>query len=80
MSGAHSKVLHADDPNTYQQTWRKLQFVVGRRGKHELLAVGGMWEPCDGAHPEKDPQVLVKTATRTFMEASGVNLSKCTKW
>ncbi len=80
MSGIHPKVLHAQDTNTYQQPWKKLQFVVGRRGKHELMAVGGRWDPCDGAHPEKDPKVLVKTAARTFMEASGVDLSKCTRW
>ncbi|DBB00253.1 TPA: hypothetical protein ACH3X1_014082 [Trebouxia sp. C0004] len=80
ISGIHPKVLHAQDTNTYQQPWKKLHFVVGRRGKHELMAVGGRWDPCDGAHPEKDPTVLVKTAARTFMEASGVDLSKCTKW
>ncbi len=80
MSGIHPKVLHAQDTNTYQQPWKKLHFVVGRRGKHELMAVGGRWDPCDGAHPEQDPTVLVRTAARTFMEASGVDLSKCNKW
>lgn len=80
MSGAHSKVLQAQETQSYQQPWKRLQFVVGRRGKHELLALGGKWEPCDGAHPEQDPQALVRTAIRTFKEASGVDLSKASKW
>ena len=80
MSGVNSKVLLAQDPNQYQQPWKRLQFVVGRRSKHELMAIGGKWEPCDGDHPESNPQALVKTAVRTFREASGVDLSSCTKW
>ena len=80
MSGANSKVLHAQDSNQYQQPWKRLLFVVGRKGKHELMAIGGKWEACDGDHPEANPQALVKTAVRTFREASGVDLSSCTKW
>ena len=80
MGGVHSEVLHAQDPNQYQQPWKRLQFVVGRKGKHELMAIGGRWEPCDGDHPESNPQALVRTAVRTFQEASGVDLSSCTKW
>ena len=41
MSGVNAKVLHAQDTNVYQQPSRRLQFVVGRKGKHELLAIGG---------------------------------------
>ena len=80
MSGMHSKVLQAQDTNLYQQPWKRLQFVVGRKGKHELMALGGKWEPCDGSHPEQDPAALKQTAIRTFKEATGVDLSKCTKW
>lgn len=80
MGGVNSEVLHAQDPNQYQQPWKRLQFVVGRKGKHELMAIGGGWEPCDGDHPESNPQALVRTAVRTFQEASGVDLSSCTKW
>ena len=80
MSGVNSIVLHAQDSNQYQQPWKRLQFVLGRKGKHELMAIGGKWEPCDGAHPESNPQALVRTAIRTFRAASGVDLSACTKW
>ncbi|KAL3155440.1 hypothetical protein ABBQ38_010996 [Trebouxia sp. C0009 RCD-2024] len=80
MGGVNSEVLHAQDPNQYQQPWKRLQFVVGRKGKHELMAIGGRWEPCDRDHPESNPQALVRTAVRTFQEASGVDLSSCTKW
>ena len=80
MSGVHPEVLHAQNTNIYQQPMKKLHFVVGRRGKHELMAVGGKWEACDGAHPERDPRALIKTAARAFKEATGVDLSKCTKW
>ena len=80
MSGVSPRVLHAQDSNTYQQPWKKLQFLLGRRGKHELTAVGARWEPCDGAHPEQDPAVLTRTAARAFLEATGVDLSNCTRW
>lgn len=80
MGGMQSKVLQAQDTNIYQQPWKRLHFVVGRRGKHELLSLGGKWEPCDGGHPEQDPAALKQTAIRTFKEATGVDLSKCSKW
>ena len=80
MTGVSSKVLHAQDPNQYQQPSKRLQFVVGRKGKHELMAIGGRWDSCDGDHPERSPQALLKTAVRTFKEASGVDLSSCKTW
>lgn len=46
MSGAPAKVLHAQEANAFQQPSKKLHFVVGRRGKHELLAIGGRSAPC----------------------------------
>ena len=41
MGGIAPKVLHAHDSNIFQQPSKRLQFVVGRRSKHELLAIGG---------------------------------------
>ena len=73
-------MLYAEDARSYQHPSRKLQFLMGRRGKNELMPIGGAWEPCDGAHPELDASVLIKTAARSFREATGLNLSLCAKW
>lgn len=53
---------------------------VSKKGKHDVQALGGHWEPCDGDHPESDLGVLQQTAVRTFLEATGVDLSSCTNW
>ena len=41
------------------------QFLVGNKGRHDLMGVGGSWSPSsDGTDPENDPQVLIRTAIR----------------
>lgn len=58
-----------------------LQFLVGMRGKDEAMAIGGHWSPSlDGADPEKDPSVLIKTAIRCCKALTGIDLSLCTQW
>lgn len=57
------------------------QFLVGMRGKDEAMAIGGHWSPSlDGADPERDPSVLIKTATRCCKALTGIDLSLCTQW
>lgn len=60
---------------------RLLQFLVGMKSKNEPLAIGGAWSPSlDGADPENNPQVLIRTAIRTTKSLTGVDLSACTQW
>lgn len=57
------------------------QFLVGMRGKDEAMAIGGHWSPSlDGADPENDPSVLIKTAIRCCKALTGIDLSLCTQW
>uniref|UniRef100_A0A915JT59 DBC1/CARP1 catalytically inactive NUDIX hydrolase domain-containing protein n=1 Tax=Romanomermis culicivorax TaxID=13658 RepID=A0A915JT59_ROMCU len=59
---------------------RMIQFLVGSRGKSEIMAIGGSWSPSlDGADPENDPSVLIRTAIRTSKALSGVDLSGCSQ-
>ena len=47
----------------------------------EPMIIGGPWsESEDGRNPDKDPQVLIRTAIRTMRQMTGVDLSKCTRW
>jgi hypothetical protein len=51
------------------------------RGKDEAMAIGGHWSPSlDGAEPETDPSVLIKTAIRCCKALTGIDLSLCTQW
>ncbi|MFH4978112.1 hypothetical protein AB6A40_004821 [Gnathostoma spinigerum] len=60
---------------------RCISFLVGTRGKNELMPLGGCWSPSlDGLHPESDTQVLVRTAIRTVRALTGVDLSNCPRW
>ena len=70
-----------DTKDTFQHPARLLQFLVGTRGKNEPMAIGGPWSPSlDGADPEGNPHVLIKTAIRTTKALTGIDLSKCTQW
>ncbi|CAL8469862.1 g9404 [Coccomyxa elongata] len=80
MSGANSRVLHNANLRVFQHPAKKIHFLVGRRGKGDLAAIGGRWEPIDGGHPARDPSSLVATAIRTFRAATGVDLSRCSHW
>nr|CAI5835221.1 unnamed protein product [Callosobruchus analis] len=65
----------------YIHPTRLVNFLVGLRGKNETMAIGGPWSPSlDGANPEKDPTVLIKTAIRTCKALTGIDLSNCTQW
>ncbi|KAI1882560.1 hypothetical protein AGOR_G00252010 [Albula goreensis] len=47
----------------------------------ELQLLGGPWCPeMDGANPEKDPLVLIRTAVRCVKEQTGLDLSHCCQW
>lgn len=60
---------------------RLVNFLVGLRGKNETMAIGGPWSPSlDGPNPEKDPQVLIRTAVRNCQALTGIDLSTCTQW
>lgn len=66
---------------SYVHPTRLLNFLVGLRGKNETMAIGGPWSPSlDGEHPQKHPQVLIKTAIRTCQALTGIDLSNCTRW
>uniref|UniRef100_A0A915DXN7 SAP domain-containing protein n=1 Tax=Ditylenchus dipsaci TaxID=166011 RepID=A0A915DXN7_9BILA len=69
-----------DEAVETQSVLKNLQFLVGCRGKNELMCIGGPWSPSlDGDNP-MDPQTLVNTAIRTTRALIGVDLSACSKW
>uniref|UniRef100_A0A182KEF5 SAP domain-containing protein n=1 Tax=Anopheles christyi TaxID=43041 RepID=A0A182KEF5_9DIPT len=70
-----------DDTRSYLHPTRLINFLVGARGKNELMAVGGPWSPSlDGPHPDTDPKVLMRTAIRTCKALTGIDLSACSLW
>ncbi|XP_033882355.2 cell division cycle and apoptosis regulator protein 1-like isoform X3 [Acipenser ruthenus] len=81
----HKSCALADDPQelreAFQHPARLIKFLVGMKGKDEAMAIGGHWSPSlDGANPEKDPSVLIKTAIRSCKALTGIDLSLCTQW
>ncbi|XP_034148520.1 cell division cycle and apoptosis regulator protein 1 isoform X12 [Esox lucius] len=81
----HKSCALAEDPqelrDAFQHPARLIKFLVGMRGKDEAMAIGGHWSPSlDGAEPEKDPAVLIKTAIRCCKALTGIDLSLCTQW
>ncbi|KAK1905985.1 Cell division cycle and apoptosis regulator protein 1 [Dissostichus eleginoides] len=81
----HKSCALAEDPqevkDSFQHPARLIKFLVGMRGKDEAMAIGGHWSPSlDGADPEKDPSVLIKTAIRCCKALTGIDLSLCTQW
>lgn len=70
-----------DDHRDFVHPTRLINFLVGVRGKNEAMAIGGPWSPSlDGANPQSDPSVLIKTAIRTCRALTGIDLSNCTQW
>uniref|UniRef100_A0A182TB80 DBC1/CARP1 catalytically inactive NUDIX hydrolase domain-containing protein n=1 Tax=Anopheles maculatus TaxID=74869 RepID=A0A182TB80_9DIPT len=70
-----------DEARSYLHPTRMVNFLVGARGKNELMAVGGPWSPSlDGTHPHTDPKVLMRTAIRTCKALTGIDLSACSLW
>ncbi|XP_056147667.1 cell division cycle and apoptosis regulator protein 1 isoform X2 [Lampris incognitus] len=81
----HKSCALAEDPqevrDSFQHPARLIKFLVGMRGKDEAMAIGGHWSPSlDGADPENDPSVLIKTAIRCCKALTGIDLSLCTQW
>ncbi|XP_024152756.1 cell division cycle and apoptosis regulator protein 1 isoform X2 [Oryzias melastigma] len=81
----HKSCALAEDPQelreSFQHPARLIKFLVGMRGKDEAMAIGGHWSPSlDGADPEQDPSVLIKTAIRCCKALTGIDLSLCTQW
>lgn len=79
-SGASPQQLHAPTSPAHSLLHRKLQFLIGRRGRSEFLAPGAAWQPCDGGHPETDPLALLRTAARGLREATGVEAPLSATW
>uniref|UniRef100_A0A672L9Z6 Cell division cycle and apoptosis regulator protein 1 n=1 Tax=Sinocyclocheilus grahami TaxID=75366 RepID=A0A672L9Z6_SINGR len=81
----HKSCALAEDPpelrDSFQHPARLIKFLVGMRGKDEAMAIGGHWSPSlDGANPENDASVLIKTAIRCCKALTGIDLSLCTQW
>jgi hypothetical protein len=65
----------------YEHPSKVIQFLVGSKGKHELMALGGPWSPSlDGPDPATNKQTLINTAIRTVKALTGLDLSPCTQW
>ncbi len=80
-----SSTLFAEDLGTkndrLEHPAKVIQFLVGSKGKHELMALGGAWSPSlDGPDPGTNTQTLINTATRTVKALTGIDLSACTQW
>lgn len=70
-----------DRPGHYQHQTRLYKFLIGSKGKRDIMAIGGSWsESLDGPNPESNPRTLVNTAIRTCKALTGIDLSKCTNW
>uniref|UniRef100_A0A672S3B7 Cell division cycle and apoptosis regulator protein 1 n=1 Tax=Sinocyclocheilus grahami TaxID=75366 RepID=A0A672S3B7_SINGR len=81
----HKSCALAEDPpelrDSFQHPARLIKFLVGMRGKDEAMAIGGHWSPSlDGADPENDASVLIKTAIRCCKALTGIDLSLCTQY
>lgn len=67
--------------NRYEHPSKVIQFLVGSKGKHELMALGGPWSPSlDGPNPATNTQTLINTAIRTVKALTAIDLSTCTQW
>uniref|UniRef100_A0A183CCW5 SAP domain-containing protein n=1 Tax=Globodera pallida TaxID=36090 RepID=A0A183CCW5_GLOPA len=69
-----------DESTETQPLSKNIQILVGYRGKGEFMCIGGAWSPSlDGTNP-LDPKSIVKTAIRTTLSLTGIDLSRCAKW
>ncbi|CAF0707138.1 unnamed protein product [Brachionus calyciflorus] len=67
--------------NRFDHPSKVIQFLVGNKGKHELMALGGPWSPSlDGSNPAGNVQTLINTAIRNVKALTGIDLSPCTQW
>ena len=74
------RLLNNPSVKIWQHPMKKLQFLVGQRGRRETMLIGGAWDPVDGADPAHSPGTLKATAIRTFLAATGVDLSTALHW
>ena len=74
------RLLNNPSVKMWQHPMKKLQFLVGQRGRREAMLIGGAWDPVDGADPAHSPETLKATAIRTFLAATGVDLSSAVHW
>lgn len=80
-TGAAAKDRDATDDRSFVHPTRLINFLVGVRGKNEAMAIGGPWsKSLDGADPAGDPAVLIRTAIRTCLALTGIDLTPCTQW
>ena len=72
----------AEDPrDRLEHPSKVIQFLVGNKGKHELMALGGAWSASlDGPDPATNSQTLLNTAIRTVKALTGIDLAPCTQW
>jgi hypothetical protein len=85
---SRSCLLNADsnrklniNPDDLEHPSKLLKFLVGVRHQNEYFPLGGSWsESLDGSHPDRDPQVLIRTAIRCVQGQTGIDLSKCIQW
>lgn len=73
----------SDEPkdHRYEHPAKCIEFLMGNRGKHEPMALGGPWSPSlDGPNPALNTQTLINTAVRTVRALTGIDLSRCTQW
>ncbi|KAI6175893.1 hypothetical protein M3Y97_00739600 [Aphelenchoides bicaudatus] len=69
-----------DEALDVQNLNRVLHFVIGCRGKGEVMGIGGAYSPSlDGENP-LDMHTLIKTAIRTTKAMTAIDLSKCSTW
>jgi hypothetical protein len=69
------------NPDDFEHPSKLIKFLVGIRHQNEYVPLGGCWsQTLDGAHPESDPQVLIRTAIRCVRGQTGIDLSKCMQW
>jgi hypothetical protein len=67
--------------NRYDHPSKIIQFLVGNKGKHEPLALGGAWSPSlDGPNPASHTQTLINCTIRNVKTLTGIDLSGCTQW
>ncbi|CAF0812086.1 unnamed protein product [Didymodactylos carnosus] len=78
---ADSSSSKTSNPDDLEHPSKLIKFLVGVRHQNEYFSLGGAWsESLDGQNPDKDPQVLIRTAIRTVQAQSGIDLSKCIQW
>lgn len=86
---SRSCLINSDDghtsltinPDDLEHPTKLIKFLVGVRYQNEYFPLGGSWsESLDGANPDTDSQVLIRTAIRCVHAQTGIDLSKCINW